>query len=285
MKQKILTMKDLYQQGVEILKENEITEYDLDAWYLLEFVTGISKAMYFGYPNQEVAEEKAEQYLQMIQKRSTHIPLQHLTGEQEFMGLSFLVNDQVLIPRQDTERLVEFAEKRLKPNMKIADMCTGSGCILLSLLKRNQMLKIQGTGIDISKEALKIAEENARRLDICAKFIESNLFEQVEDEFDLIVSNPPYIPTKVIETLAEEVKVHDPWIALDGKEDGLYFYRKIILESKEHLKDQGWLLFEIGHDQGESVSMLMEKAGYTEVCVKKDFAGLDRVVFGMYNKK
>ena len=167
--------------------------------------------------------------------------------------------------------------------MKVLDLCTGSGCILISLMKKCHGLT--GTGCDISEKALKMARENGRRLQVEASWIQSDLFEQISERFDLIVSNPPYIRTGVIEELQEEVRLHDPWIALDGKKDGLYFYRRIIAESTGYIRDNGAMMFEIGHDQAEDVVRLMEEAGYTQIRVKKDLAGLDRVVTGRYNKE
>ena len=168
--------------------------------------------------------------------------------------------------------------------IRLLDMCTGSGCILLSLLHELKPRTVTGVGVDLSKEALCVAEKNAEKLKIDAEFLESDLFENVKGTYDVVVSNPPYIRTSVIETLQEEVKDHDPYLALDGKEDGLYFYRRIIEQAPAYLKKKGWLLFEIGSDQGEDVKNLMEQAGYTGVSVKKDLAGLDRVVFGVYDR-
>lgn len=206
------------------------------------------------------------------------------------MGYEFLVNDQVLVPRQDTENLVEEAYRHIKeklkkePNKKVQvlDVCTGSGCILLSLMKLCG--QIEGNGVDISEGALEVARQNGERLKADAVFRKSDLFENVEGAYDIIVSNPPYIRSAVIEELADEVKLHDPYIALDGKEDGLYFYRKIIAQAGKYLKPGGWILFEIGHDQAEEVSALLAQAGYDKIDVKKDLAGLDRVVSAMYNK-
>lgn len=280
---KILTLQMIYKEGAETLEHAGIPDAKLDAWYLLEYVTGISRASYFGDPKREVPKEQAESYREVILRRAGHIPLQHITGEQEFMGYTFLVNPDVLIPRQDTETLTEEALKFTKPGMKVLDMCTGSGCILISLLKSCPGLK--GTGCDISEKALKTARENGRRLQVEASWIQSDLFEQISERFDLIVSNPPYIRTGVIEELQEEVRLHDPWIALDGKKDGLYFYRRIIAESTGYIRDNGAMMFEIGHDQAEDVVRLMEEAGYTQIRVKKDLAGLDRVVTGRYNKE
>ena len=280
---KILTLQMIYKEGAETLEHAGIPDAKLDAWYLLEYVTGISRASYFGDPKREVPKEQAESYREVILRRAGHIPLQHITWEQEFMGYTFLVNPDVLIPRQDTETLTEEALKFTEPGMKVLDLCTGSGCILISLMKKCHGLT--GTGCDISEKALKTARENGRRLQVEASWIQSDLFEQISERFDLIVSNPPYIRTGVIEELQEEVRLHDPWIALDGKKDGLYFYRRIIAESTGYIRDNGAMMFEIGHDQAEDVVRLMEEAGYTQIRVKKDLAGLDRVVTGRYNKR
>lgn len=287
MKQKILTLRQLYYRGQEILKGSGIEEYQLDAWRLLEYAAGITRAAYYGEPDREIGPLQAEIYLEGIRRRSKRIPLQHITGEQEFMGYPFLVNQHVLIPRQDTEILVEEAVKRVKSGMSVLDMCTGSGCVLLSLLRhtaeRNCASGIAGTGADISEEALAVARENGVRLHVEAEFTKSDLFEQVSGMYDMIVSNPPYIRTAVIRELQEEVRLHDPYIALDGKEDGLYFYRRIITEGVSHIKEGGWMLFEIGYDQAEAVAELLRAAGYGGISVKKDLAGLDRVVCARYN--
>ena len=286
MKQKTLTLKQLYKVGTVKLAEEGIEEFSLDAWYLLEYVTGVSKAMYFAEPERAVSEENADRYIDCIRQRAAHIPLQHITGEQEFMGYPFCVNEHVLIPRQDTEILVEEAIQIMRPKMKILDMCTGSGCIVLSILKmckeKYYMTDLQGIGADVSEEALKVARENGRRLGVPVTWIQSDLFAKIpeEEKYDVIVSNPPYIETAVIDTLQEEVRLHDPYIALDGKEDGLYFYRRIISEAGKYLKTQGKLMFEIGCDQAEAVEELMKNAGYEQITVKKDLAGLDRVVYG-----
>lgn len=277
---KILTLQQIYREGKETLERAGIAEAELDAWYLLEYVTGISRASYYGDPGRVVTEEDLCRYRECIEKRAGHIPLQHITGEQEFMGLSFRVNDQVLIPRQDTETLVEEALKYAMPGMRVLDLCTGSGCILISLL--HFCPGLTGVGSDISAEALKMARTNGQRLHVedRVQWLCGDLFEKVTGAFDLIVSNPPYIRSAEIEELQEEVRLYDPRIALDGAEDGLLFYRRIIEESKSYLKNGGRLLFEIGCDQGRDVAELLENAGYTEVSVKKDLAGLDRVVAG-----
>lgn len=278
-----MTLREAYEYGQEQLKKVQIEDAALDAWYLLEHVTGITRASYFMDMNRLLDEEEEAKYRECVAIREKHVPLQHITGVQEFMGFEFCVNEHVLVPRQDTEVLVESVLEVLEPGMRVLDMCTGSGCILISLLKLSDRGTVSGTGVDISEEALEVACRNAEKIDVDAKFLHSDLFSNVTGQYDVIVSNPPYIRTAVIEELKEEVKFHDPTLALDGKEDGLYFYRKIIKAASDYLKPDGRLYFEIGHDQGEDVSRLMREAGFANVTVKKDLAGLDRVVFGAYN--
>lgn len=275
-----MTLREAYAYGQEQLKNANISDATLDAWYLLEFVTGITRTTYYLDTDKEMAPSEEQTYRTLLEKRASHIPLQHLTGVQEFMGFDFCVNEHVLIPRQDTEILVESVLDILKPGMDVLDMCTGSGCIILSLMKLGR--DIRGMGVDISDKALTIARQNAQKLEVNAQFLQSDLFAEVEGVFDVIVSNPPYIRTDIIRQLQEEVKFHDPMLALDGKEDGLYFYRRIVEESPKYLKKAGKLFFEIGHDQAEDVVRLLTNAGFAEVTVKKDLAGLDRVVFGVY---
>lgn len=293
-----ISLKNAYKEGKEILAKAGITEADLDAWYLLEFVTGITKARYYMDPDQSMNPEAWKKYKEYLEKRRNHIPLQHITGSQEFMGLEFLVNEHVLIPRQDTEVLVEEALEMMKQEifrskgcLQLLDMCTGSGCILLSVMHYAEQkgIFIEGTGVDFSEQALMVAQKNEKHLRSTKKdekgkvnWILSDLFENVNETYDMILSNPPYIRTAEIEKLQDEVKLHDPFSALDGKEDGLYFYRKIVTDAKQFLKPGGILAFEIGYDQGKEVSDLMKKAGYDKVFVKKDLAGLDRIVCGVY---
>lgn len=276
-----MTLREAYEYGREQLNLAGVDDADLDAWYLLEFVTGVSRTKYYVKMQENVSQEQENLYRKYIETRASHIPLQHITGVQEFMGLEFCVNEHVLVPRQDTEVLVESVLEVLKSEMALLDMCTGSGCILISLLKLGKVK--YGVGADVSENALSVAKKNCEKHGVKAELIESDLFENVSGCYDVIVSNPPYIRTSVIEELKEEVKFHDPFIALDGKEDGLYFYRKIVEKSREYLNKGGKLYFEIGHDQGGDVKILMEEAGFIEVTIKKDLAGLDRVVFGKYN--
>ena len=222
--------------------------------------------------------EQQDEYRVVIRKRAEHVPLQYITGEQEFMGLSFKVNSNVLIPRQDTETLVEEALKVIRPGMKVLDMCTGSGCILISILKN--VLNVEGVGCDISKQALIVAKENAKLNNVVATFERSDLFDHVTETFDVVVSNPPYIRTEEIATLMPEVCQFEPVGALDGKEDGLFFYRKMIAESSKYLNPNGVILFEIGYDQGQDVSLMLKEAGYKDVQIVKDLARNDRVVIG-----
>lgn len=287
------TMQDTYEWGKNRLKQAGIQEYVLDAWYLLEYVTGIDRTRYYAEPKQEIEREQKLRYACLIEKRQKRVPLQHLTGEQEFMGLKFKVNEHVLIPRQDTETLVETALEFLKKeevpekrgDIHLLDMCTGSGCILLSILHwAKEKSRIKGIGADISKEALAVARENAKALMLCAEFTEGNLFENIKGKFGMIVSNPPYIRTSEIGNLEPEVRNYDPIQALDGKCDGLHFYREIIRISGTYLEKRGILLLEIGCDQGAEVKAMMYKNGYSNVTVKKDLAGLDRVVWGVYDR-
>lgn len=280
-----------YSRGSEKLERAGVPAPRIDAWYLLEYVTGIGRAAYYAYPDREMDDAQWKAYERCIDTRCRRVPLQHITGEQEFMGLCFHVNGDVLIPRQDTEILVETALDVLKSEKKpcgagdqsvrLLDMCTGSGCILLSVLHYYEG-KSEGTGSDISVRALKVARKNADSLGIEADFVESDLFENISGKFFMILSNPPYIRSGEISQLQEEVRLYDPMEALDGKEDGLYFYRRIIEDSIHYLEKGGYLIFEIGCDQAEDVSGLMKEQGFEDIDVKKDLAGLDRVVYGRY---
>ena len=275
-----MNYKEAYEFGVVNLAEAKIGEANLDARLLLEFVCGTNRNDLYVHGDMEIGHDEFERYLFLIKERQKHVPLQHLTGEQDFMGMTFKVNEHVLIPRQDTEVLVEEVLLHLHDGMKILDMCTGSGCILLSLLKYSN--DCQGLGVDVSKDALAVAKHNREQLGMDATFIHSNLFENVEGKFDIIVSNPPYIESEVVKTLMEEVKDYEPHLALDGGADGLDFYREIIAAAKKYLCRGGMLFFEIGYNQGQAVSDLLKEAGYLEVEVKKDLAGLDRVVYGIF---
>ncbi|HJA92694.1 MAG TPA: peptide chain release factor N(5)-glutamine methyltransferase [Candidatus Eisenbergiella merdipullorum] len=275
-----MTYAEIYRSGREALEAAGIGEAELDARLLLEAVCHTSRNDLLVHGDREITEEQEKQYQGWIALRASHIPLQHITGVQEFMGLEFLVNEDVLIPRQDTEILVEEVLRELTDGSSILDLCTGSGCILLSLLRFSN--DCVGVGSDISEKALTIARKNADRLGLHAKFLCGDLFERVEGKYDFIVSNPPYIASGEIDGLMEEVRLHEPLSALDGHEDGLFFYRRIIKECGDYLKRGGSLYLEIGWDQGNAVKAMMEGAGFHEVRVTKDYAELDRVVSGVW---
>ena len=274
-----MTYREAVAHGEKVLELSHIADAKTDAWLLLEMGCKIDRKFYYMHMEDDLSDDLLKEYELAVKKRAEHIPLQYIVGETEFMGLKFKVNSNVLIPRQDTETLVEEALKTVKPGMKVLDMCTGSGCIIISILHNVEGVK--GYAVDISKQAVNVAKENAKLNEVPVLFERSDLFEMVTEKFDVIVSNPPYIKTEEIEKLEEEVKLHDPMLALDGKEDGLYFYRKIIKESRKYLKRNGKLYFEIGNTQGEEVKTLMEEEGFTNVKIKKDLAGLDRVVCGV----
>lgn len=287
-----MTIKDAVKWGKEELEKANIENAEYDSFELLSAINGMTKTFYFINGNALISEEVKQQFEESIEKRKNHIPLQHILGKAYFYGLEFNVNENVLIPRQDTEVLVGEVIKLSKPEDNILDMCTGSGCIAISLGKNIKDSTV--LGIDISLKALEVANSN-KELNQAdnVSFINGDLFTAIkggeitenyvpEEQylFDIIVSNPPYIPTGTIDELQDEVKLHDPIIALDGKEDGLAFYREITEKSKYFLKEDGYLCYEIGYDQGDSVSDIMREYEFRDVRVIKDLAGLDRVVIG-----
>ena len=273
-----MTLRETVEAGAMILERAGVPDAKIDAWYLLEMVCHIDKNYYYMHGEDDITEEQQRDYESVLKKRAERVPLQYITGEQEFMGLTFKVNSNVLIPRQDTEILVEQALRVCQPGMRVLDMCTGSGCIIISMMKYQPDLI--GEGADVSKQALIQAKENARGNETSVEWICSDLFERISEQYDVIVSNPPYIPTKIIETLMPEVRDHEPVLALDGMEDGLYFYRKIVSQADGYLAQGGWLCFEIGNDQGAALKEMMTEAGYGQVQIIKDLAGLDRVAVG-----
>ena len=274
-----MTYYEAVHKALRCLEKHQVPDADIDALLLLQSVCGITRARYYACAGDTIPESDFARYMELVDLRSQRIPLQHLTGEQEFMGLSFHVCEDVLSPRQDTEILVEEALKRIRPGDRILDLCTGSGCILSSLLKLGKDL--EGTGSDLSEKALRIARENADRNQVEASFLCSDLYAEISDlPFDMIVSNPPYIESGKIPELMEEVRDHEPRLALDGGADGLDLYRRIVPESLAHLKEGGWLIVEIGYDQGEAVRSMFVDNGYSDVHVIKDLGGNDRVVLG-----
>lgn len=350
---------DVLSYGKQILKNAGITEADLDAWYLFEQIFGIPRAQYFLCARENIAgstaqkmaaqeqngnsleskntldcvelwlKEKLSAYENTLEKRASRIPLQQILGQQEFMGLTFFVNEHVLIPRQDTETLVELVLNEQKDkNVSILDMCTGSGCIAVSLKKLGGYACVEGA--DISEEALKVAKRNSEEIlensDVnndavssrteqiqnCTNltnnqnkqdnseermvsevrtvpqtgviFRRSDMFSAFPEteRFNVIVSNPPYIPSAVIEELEPEVRDHEPRGALDGTADGLYFYRILAEECAKHLTPGGHVYFEIGYDQGMAVKELLDNHGFKDTRVIQDLTGKDRVVCGTW---
>jgi len=280
--------EDLYREGAESLKRAGVREYRIDAFYLMEYAAGITRSHYFAHPGEDIPEPACSAFRESIRKRSLHIPLQQITGAQEFMGFSFHVGADTLIPRQDTECLAEKVLSVMHPEDRILDLGTGSGCIIISLLrlayeKFGRQCSVRGVGTDLSRGALETAARNRSEngLDETKlELLEGSYFECVTGRFNIIVSNPPYIRTEEINSLEDEVKLHEPRLALDGGADGLDCYRKITAEAASYLQRGGYLCFEIGCDQGNDVTHLMRNAGFAGIEVIPDLAGLDRVVIG-----
>ncbi|MCR5145404.1 MAG: peptide chain release factor N(5)-glutamine methyltransferase [Lachnospiraceae bacterium] len=319
-----MNYRDMLKRGEIQLQESKIVDSKIDAWYLFEYVTGFDRQKYFMEMNEEVPENIFKRYKKGITRRSNHEPLQYIIGSQEFMGLDFEVNDNVLIPRQDTENLVEEVNKIIEKirgerndgrdlkhsardkndkgnEIDVLDMCTGSGCIIISLASMNE--DVYGTAVDLSKEALSVARKNAVNNSVIdrVEFYDGDLFDAITDnkeckivrvglacaktgparqKFDIIVSNPPYIKTAEIAKLMPEVGEFEPMMALDGTEDGLHFYREIASEAPTFLKENGYLAVEIGFDQGEDVRKIFENNNFCDVKVIKDYQDNDRIVVG-----
>ena len=280
-----IAYRELYREGAgylsAVLKEER--EAQLDARLLLEYICGTDLQTMLMDGEMPVSKEDAAAYRELVERRVRREPLAYILGKWDFMGLTFEVNSGVLIPEQDTENLVEEVMRELCDGDRILDLCTGSGCILLSLL--NYSNNTVGVGTDLSERAIAVARRNAESLGLSGRtdWRCGDLFEAImpDERFDIIVSNPPYIQSGVIDTLAPEVRIHEPQMALDGGEDGLDFYRRIIPEAEEYLVTGGRLYLEIGYDQAETVSALMKKAGYYEVRTIKDYGGNDRIVCGI----
>ncbi|ABX40800.1 peptide chain release factor N(5)-glutamine methyltransferase [Lachnoclostridium phytofermentans] len=274
-----ITYESALREGCTLLQASSIQDAELDAWYLLEHVTGLRRIDYMIRAKEDMSIEVYERYQQLLKKRALHIPLQYLTGSQEFMGLSFRVNESVLIPRQDTERLVEEVLKVSK-DKDVLELCTGSGCIIISLAKLGNIKN--AVAVDISSDAIKVAKENAKDNEVLVTYLLSDMFSNVSGTYDVIVSNPPYIESEVIEGLMPEVKDHEPRIALDGDADGLKFYRILAKESGRFLNKNGRLYLEIGCNQAAFIGELLSQNGFAQIKVVKDYAGLDRVVSAVY---
>ena len=269
-----------------MLEKAGISEAKLDARLLLEYICGTDHSTLLAHPDREVSEKELSEYENALERRSKREPVAYILGTWDFMGLSFKVNSDVLIPEQDTEILVEEAMRFLEDGMRFMDLCTGSGCIALSLLNYTNSTTALCT--DISEAALKVAKENASNLGFSERteFVQTDLFPELPadgSKFDLIVSNPPYIESSVIETLAPEVKDFEPRLALDGDADGLKFYRRIVENAPAYLYSSGYLIMEIGYNQADAVVELLNNKGcYHDIEVIKDYAGNDRVIRACY---
>lgn len=270
-----MTIKEAIKYGSDLLKENKIEDYSIKVKILISFITGIKKDILINYEDVEILDNKLEIYIYNLNKIIEGVPIQYITKKQEFMGLDFFVDENVLIPQPDTEILVEEVLKISKlynKKINILDLCTGSGAIAVSLAKYIKDVNIIAT--DISENAIEIAEKNAikNNAENKIKFVVSDMFKNIENEFDIIVSNPPYIETKEIEKLSKEVK-NEPIIALDGGNDGIKYYKIIADNYNKFLNIGGYLLLEIGYNQGESVSKLFKNSE-----IKKDLSGNNRVI-------
>lgn len=277
-----MTFRELLTEGKNALTVCKIEDAELDAWLLLEHISHMNRAAFFLRQQENVSQEDICRYRDLIRQRGSHIPVQHLTGTQEFMGLEFLVSPDVLVPRQDTELLVE----KLLPlvsGKSILDVCTGSGCIAISLAKLGVPRRVDAT--DLSGKALDIAGKNAKKLEADVTFYQGDLLENISEKYDIIVSNPPYIASKVVRGLMPEVREHEPLLALDGGADGLVLYRRLLEQVPTHLETDGIFAVEIGYDQGETVTELFVQHGFEEIECCQDLCGNDRVVMGRLNKQ
>ena len=292
-----MTYREALAWGQEQLRMAEVPDFALDAGYLLEFTSGRKHIDLVLDGREQMTDVLFEKYRDCVRRRAQRIPLQQITGSQAFMGLDFMVNEHVLCPRQDTETLVEEGlailaslqsgsakngQANADREIRLLDLCTGSGCILISLLAlaRGQETPIHGLAADLSPEALAVARENAKRNGVSAAFVLSDLFAEIEGNFDLITANPPYIPSGQLEDLMPEVRDHEPRMALDGDEDGLAFYRRIAGQAPDYLREGGWLLMEIAFDQGQAVRQMLADGPFEEIGIIQDLSGRDRVLKG-----
>lgn len=278
-----MTYFEAYRKVRDLLNEAGVPEPDIDARYLVELVGDFSEAQYLLKRDDKIPAEQLDRLNSLAARRSLREPLQYIIGSQEFMGLPFICNKDCLIPRQDTEILVEHAMNAVRElgreaDTRAIDLCTGSGCVIISLAKLCGLKHAKGA--DISEAALSVAKRNASLNEVDVDFTVSDLFEGITGEFDVITANPPYIDTGLIHSLIPEIWEYEPMVALDGGSDGLVFYRKIAAKAPDFLVNGGRLLFEIGDTQGDAVAKIMRDAGFTDVSVHRDLAGLERVVKG-----
>lgn len=277
------SLKGLLADGAKMLTQAGIDEAELDARYILEYITGLNSAQYFIHSEDIIEKNKAEEFFRLIERRSKRIPLSYVIGTRDFFGLTFKVDENVLIPEQETELLVEEVIKHSE-GKSVLDMCTGSGCIAISIALFGKPSKVAAS--DISEKALKVARENAKSLKAGEiSFIQGDMFENVTDKFDIIVSNPPYIETREIDELMPEVRDYIPRLALDGDIDGLKFYRIISKEAVKKLNKNGRIFYEIGYNQSRAVASILLENGFTDVKIMKDYSGLDRIVMAKLSEK
>ena len=277
------SLKGLLTDGTKMLTQAGIDEAELDARYILEYITGLNSAQYFIHSEDIIEKNKAEEFFRLIERRSKRIPLSYVIGTRDFFGLTFKVNENVLIPEQETELLVEEVIK-YSEGKAVLDMCTGSGCIAISIALFGKPSKVAAS--DISEKALEVARENAKSLKAGEiSFIQGDMFENVTDKFDIIVSNPPYIETGEIDELMPEVRDYIPRLALDGDIDGLKFYRIISKEAVKKLNKNGRIFYEIGYNQSRAVASILLENGFTDVKIMKDYSGLDRIVMAKLGEK
>ena len=277
------SLKGLLADGAKMLTQAGIDEAELDARYILEYITGLNSAQYFIHSEDIIEKNKAEEFFRLIERRSKRIPLSYVIGTRDFFGLTFKVDENVLIPEQETELLVEEVIKHSE-GKSVLDMCTGSGCIAISIALFGKPSKVAAS--DISEKALEVARENAKSLKAGEiSFIQGDMFENVTDKFDIIVSNPPYIETGEIDELMPEVRDYIPRLALDGDIDGLKFYRIISKEAVKKLNKNGRIFYEIGYNQSRAVASILLENGFTDVKIMKDYSGLDRIVMATLDEK
>lgn len=272
-----MTIEQLLNKGADTLRKAGVSEYRLDAWYLLSYYMNIGKNEYYKNPYAPVSDAQVTEYESLISERAKRKPLQYITGEQEFAGLIFSVNENVLIPRQDTEVIVELIIKYAK-SKRVLDMCTGSGCIAVSVAKYSEALSV--TASDVSENAISIAKKNAAINNADIEFVVSDLWDSITGKYDILVSNPPYITSLEMTGLMPEVFDYEPHLALLGGDDGLFFYKKILKDINKKITDGGMVFFEIGCSQADAVAALMKEQKMYDIKVEKDLAGLDRVVWG-----
>lgn len=274
-----MTLRELYEAGTDILDEAGIESPSVDAFYLLEYLTGMDRSQYLLDKERQITEKVREEYMRLIEKREQHVPYQYITGAADFMGFEISVTPDVLIPRLDTEVTAEETLKEIGPGESVLDMCTGSGCLAIAIKKLSKAGKV--TACDISPRALEIAEKNAAANEAEIRFVEGDLFEKLKNEsFDVIVSNPPYVTEDEYKELQPEVREHEPKLALTAGTQGMDVYERLVPGAWDALSINGRLVLEIGAYQAETVCRLMKETGFSNIKIIKDLAGLDRVVKG-----